>query len=210
MYRLVDFRRDVFDRPAKVIAIEYDPNRSANIALVQYEDKKKSYFLAPDKLKLGSYLTTSLKPELKSGNRGPLKNILVGTNVYNIRGAIRSAGAYGILQALENGYAQIKMPSKEVRLFSDRELATIGQISNPEHMNKKLRKAGQSRWRGIRPGVRGSAMAAGDHPHGGGEGRQPIGLKHPKTPWGKPALGVKTRKVKKWSNKMIVTRRNFK
>lgn len=210
LYRLVDFKRDVFDNPAKVLSIEYDPNRSARIALVEYKNGKKSYFLAPSKLKVNDFMVTSEKPEIKPGNRAPLKNLLIGTTVYNVAGMIRSAGESAILQAVEGGYAQLKMPSKEIRLVKDSELATIGQLSNPEHMNVKLRKAGQKRWRGIRPTVRGSAMSAGDHPHGGGEGRQGVGLKHPKTPWGKHAHGVKTRKKKKWSNKLIIRRKNYK
>lgn len=210
LYRVVDFKREVFDIPAKVLDIEYDPNRSANIALMQYSDGKKSYFLTPMGLKIGDQLVTSAKPELKPGNRAPLKNLPIGTNVYNVAGLIRSAGTTAVLQALENNQAQLKLPSKEVRLVKDSVLASIGQLSNPQHNTKKLRKAGQKRWRGIRPTVRGSAMSAGDHPHGGGEGRQGVGLKHPKTPWGKPALGKKTRPKKKWSNKFIIRTRNYK
>lgn len=210
LYRLIDFKRNIFDNPVKVLAIEYDPNRSANIALVQYKDGRKSYFLAPVGLKIGDKLVTSQKPEINPGNRAPLKNLLIGSIVYNVAGMIRSAGNVATLQALEGGYAQLKMPSKEIRLVKDFELASIGQISNPEHMNRRLYKAGQKRWKGVRPTVRGSAMSAGDHPHGGGEGRQGVGLKGPKTLWGKPARGVKTREKKKWSSKLIIRHRNYK
>ena len=208
-YRLVDFKRLKLDREAVVLGLEYDPNRSAKIALVEYSDnKEKAYFLAPRGLKIGSNLVTSKKPGIKVGNRGPLKSIALGSSVYNVRGMIRSAGNFATLQSREAGYAQLKLPSGEIRLVLENELASIGVVSNSKHNTKKMRKAGQNRWKGRRPAVPGSAMAAGDHPHGGGEGRQGIGLKHPKTPWGKPALGKKTRKKKHQTNKYIVKRRN--
>lgn len=194
LYRLIDFN---YQEPAEILAIEYDPNRSANIALVQNEQGKKSYVLAAADMKAGD----QLKPRL------PLKELTIGANVYNVAGMIRSAGATAVLQAIENKYAQLKLPSGEIRLVKETQMANIGQVSNSEHSSKKLYKAGQKRWQGIRPTVRGSAMAAGDHPHGGGEGRSPIGLKHPKTPWGKPAMGKKTRKKKKQSSKLIIKRR---
>lgn len=197
LYRLIDFN---YNKKAKILTIEYDPNRSANIALVQDESGKKSYVLGSTDMKIGD----KIKPRVM------LKDLPIGTNIYNIAGMVRSAGAMAVLQAIEAGYAQIKLPSGEVRLVKENELANIGQISNPKHNTRKLRKAGQNRWRGIRPTVRGSAMSAGDHPHGGGEGRSPIGLKHPKTPWGKPALGKKTRKKKKLSNKFIIKPRKKK
>lgn len=197
LYRVIDFD---YNQKAEILAIEYDPNRSANIALVQDNAGKKSYVLAATDMKIND----KIKP------RTMLKDLPIGTNIYNTAGMIRSAGATGILQAIEAGYAQIKLPSGEIRLVKENELANLGQVSNPEHGSKKLRKAGQKRWRGIRPTVRGSAMAAGDHPHGGGEGRSPIGLKHPKTPWGKPALGKKTRKKNKSSNKFIIKTRKKK
>lgn len=197
LYRLIDFN---YSEPAKIIAIEYDPNRSANIALVENQAGKKTYVLASTDMKVGE----QLKPRFK------LKDLAIGTSVYNVGGMIRSAGARGVLQAIEGGYAQIKLPSGEIKLIKEDEMANIGQVSNPEHNTKKLRKAGQKRWRGIRPTVRGSAMAAGDHPHGGGEGRSPIGLKHPKTPWGKPAFGKKTRQRHKPSSKFIIKPRKKK
>ncbi|PIP17333.1 MAG: 50S ribosomal protein L2 [Candidatus Portnoybacteria bacterium CG23_combo_of_CG06-09_8_20_14_all_37_13] len=197
LYRFIDFN---YNQKAKILAIEYDPNRSANIALVQDKSGKKSYVLASTDMKVGE----AIKPRLK------LQDLSVGANIYNVAGMIKSAGATAVLQAIEAGYAQIKLPSGEIRLVKENELANIGQVSNPEHNTKRLRKAGQNRWRGIRPTVRGSAMAAGDHPHGGGEGRSPIGLKHPKTPWGKPALGKKTRQKSKLSNKFIIKSRKKK
>lgn len=198
LYRKLDFSYN--QNASDVLGIEYDPNRSANIALVKNKAGKKAYVLAEKNMKPGD----KLKP------RQELKKLQIGTSVYNIAGMIRSAGATAILQALENGYAQLKLPSGEIRLIKDTEFANIGQVSNPKHNNKKLRKAGQKRWLGIRPTVRGSAMSAHDHPHGGGEGRSPIGIKHPKTPWGKPALGKKTRKKNKASNKFIIKRRKKK
>lgn len=196
-YRVIDFD---FDKPAKILAIEYDPNRSANIALLQDKAGKKSYILASAGMRVGDKLK----------ERKQLKNIVIGSSIYNTAGMIRSAGASAVLQSIDSGYAQLKLPSGEIRLVKDTEYASIGQVSNPQHNTKKLRKAGQKRWLGIRPTVRGSAMSAGDHPHGGGEGRSPIGLKHPKTPWGKPALSKKTRKKNKFSNKLIIKRRKKK
>jgi len=196
-YRVIDFD---YQEEAKILKIEYDPNRSANVALVQDKTGKKSYVLA----------STDMKSGKKLKSRVQLRDLQIGTNIYNVAGMIRSAGASGILQANENGHAQIKLPSGEIRLVKNSEFANLGQVSNPEHGSKKLRKAGQKRWIGIRPTVRGSAMGAHDHPHGGGEGRSPIGIKHPKTPWGKPALGKRTRKKGKQSDKFIIQRRKKK
>jgi len=207
-YRLINLKRNEFNKPAKILAIEYDPNRSANIALVEYVGKKKDYFLASRKMKIGREVVTTKKtPSIKSGNRAPLKYIPIGTKIYNMAGMVRSAGSCAILQSLDGGYAQLKLPSKEIRLIKDDVLATIGQVSSPEHGARKLRKAGQRRWMGWRPTVRGTAMSAGDHPHGGGEARTGTG-RNPKTPWGKIAIGGKTRKKHKKSNKLIIKRRN--
>ncbi len=213
-YRIIDFKRLLYKGiPATVEAIEYDPNRSAFIARILYKNGARSYVLAPNELTVGDQIVSDEKAEVKVGNRMRLENIPTGTLVYNIEilpeqgGKLaRSAGNYAQLMAKEGKYAQLLMPSKEIRLILAKCFATIGQVSNPQANTKKLRKAGQNRWRGIRPTVRGSAMNPVDHPHGGGEGRSPIGLKHPKTPWGKPALGKKTRK-KKYSDKLIVRRR---
>lgn len=217
MYRLIDFRRGKFNIPAKVSAIEYDPNRTCFIALLAYADGEKRYIIAPHGLRAGDGIVTSEKAEPKVGNRLMLKNILVGTQVHDVElnpGAggkiIRSAGSYTTVLANEGGYTQLKMPSGEIRKVVDRCFATIGQVSNPEHNKENLGKAGRRRWLGIRPRVRGTAMNPPDHPHGGGEGRAPIGLRRgPKTPWGKQALGVKTRKRKKWSDKFIIARRRI-
>jgi large subunit ribosomal protein L2 len=213
-YRLVDFSRiKNIDIPAKVEAIEYDPNRNTSIARILYKNGLRNYILAPDKTKVGDTLICQDKAPIALGNRMRLENIPAGTFIYNIETRpqqggklVRSAGNYAQLTAIEKKYAQIILPSKEVRLILIKCFASIGQLSNPQANTIKLRKAGQSRWRGIRPTVRGSAMNAVDHPHGGGEGRSLIGLKGPKTPWGKPALGKRTRK-KKYSDKMIVRRR---
>ena len=213
-YRLVDFSRlKKIDVSARVESIEYDPNRNTSIARILYKDGSRSYVLAPDKTVAGDTLICQDKAPVKLGNRMHLENIPSGTFIYNIETRpkqggklVRSAGNYAQLTAIEKKYAQIILPSKEVRLILTKCFASIGQLSNPQANTKKLRKAGQSRWRGIRPTVRGSAMNAVDHPHGGGEGRSPIGLKGPKTPWGKPALGKKTRK-KKYSDRLIVKRR---
>jgi len=213
--RIVDFKREKFDIPAKVAAIEYDPNRNAHIALLYYKDGAKSYIIAPDKLKVGDEVISSQKrTEIKPGNRMPLAQIPLGLLVYNVELApgkggkiVRSAGSWAKLQAVEGGFAQLRLPSTEVRKVPQKSMATIGQVSNPDAMHIRLGKAGRTRHLGIRPTVRGKAMNPVDHPHGGGEGQNPIGLKNPKTPWGKPALGVKTRKKGKYSDKLIVRRR---
>lgn len=213
LYRKIDFKRDKFGIPARVVSIEYDPNRSARIALLSYADGEKRYILAPLGLKVGDVVMSGPEAEIKVGNALPLKNIPVGTQIHNIelhRGKggqlVRSAGAAAQLMAKENGYATIRMPSGEMRLINAENMATIGQVGNLEHENISLGKAGRSRHLGIRPAVRGSAMTPRDHPHGGGEGKAPVGMPGPKTPWGKPALGFKTRK-KKPSDRMIIRRR---
>jgi large subunit ribosomal protein L2 len=214
-YRLVDFRQDKIDISGKVAAIERDPNRSAFIALIHYKDGEKRYILATEGLKTGQEVLTAEKAPVKSGNRAKVKNIPVGTIINNVelfpgRGGqvVRSAGSGASLTAVDEKTAQIKMPSGEIRMVSSECYATIGQVSNFENNAVTIGKAGRARHMGIRPGVRGSAMNPVDHPHGGGEGRQGIGLKHPKTPWGKPALGKKTRKKHKYSNKYIIKRRS--
>ncbi len=213
MYRLVDFKMDKFGIPGKIVSLEKDPNRSALIALVQYVDGEKRYVLAVEGMKVGQTILSGKETPIEIGNRLILKNIPVGTVVSNIEMKIgkggqivRSAGSGATVMATEGQYAQLKMPSGEIRLISVECFATIGQMSNFEHSAERIGKAGRSRWLGIRPTVRGSAMNPVDHPHGGGEGRQPIGM-HPKTPWGKPALGKKTRKKQNASNKYIVRRR---
>jgi large subunit ribosomal protein L2 len=215
-YRSIDFKRfDKMGIPAKVAAIEYDPNRTCFIAFLNYQDGEKRYILAPDGLKIGQQVICQEKAPLKIGNRMELKSILIGTQVYNIellpkKGGqiIRSAGSAAQVMAQEGGYTHLKLASGEVRMVKDNCLASIGQLSNPEHNTVVIGKAGRSRWMGRRPTVRGSAMNPCDHPHGGGENRQSIGLrKGPKTPWGKLAYGVKTRKKKKASNKLILERR---
>jgi len=216
-YRLVDFSRlDFLDIPAKIEEIEYDPNRNSRIARLIYKNGARSYILAHNKAKVNDSVICSEKAPAKPGNRMKLENIPAGTFVYNIETLpdaggklVRSAGNYAQLTAIEKKYAQLIMPSKETRLILSNCFATIGQLSNPQANTVKLRKAGQSRWRGIRPTVRGSAMNPVDHPHGGGEGRSPVGLKHPKTPWGKPAMGKKTRR-KKYSDRLIVKTRKRK
>lgn len=216
LYRMVDFGQKKIDIPAKVLALEYDPYRSAFIALLEYEDKEKRYILSPQGLKVNDQVITSEKTPISPGNRMKLKNIPTGTMVYNVeiepeRGGklIKSAGTSAQVLAQEERYTHLKMPSSEVRKVLSECFASIGEVSNPEHRFIKLGKAGRSRWKGIRPTVRGSAMVPVDHPHGGGEGRSPIGLPHPKTPWGRPALGVRTRK-KKWTDKLIMQRRKKK
>lgn len=213
-YRLVDFMQNKFNIPGIVAAIEKDPNRSGFIALVHFKDGEKRYILATEGMRQGQEIVTAPDAPVKSGNRVKVKNIPVGTIVSNIelfpgRGgqAVRSAGSGATLTAVEENMAQIKMASGEIRLISSECYATIGQVSNFEHSAITIGKAGRKRHMGVRPGVRGSAMNPVDHPHGGGEGRQGIGLKHPKTPWGKPALGKKTRKKHKYSNKFIIKRR---
>ncbi len=214
--RLVDFKRDKHNIPAKVAAIEYDPNRTARLALLHYADGEKRYILAPLDVKVGDTVMSGASAEIRSGNALPLANIPVGTMIHNIeikegRGGqmVRSAGGSAQLLAKEGDYAQIRMPSGEVRLIRQTCYATIGQIGNLDHNNVKLGKAGRKRHLGIRPTVRGSAMTPRDHPHGGGEGRQPIGLPGPKSPWGKPTLGYKTRRNKK-TDQYIVRRRSKK
>lgn len=212
-YRLVDFRQEKLDIPAKVLSIEYDPNRSAFIALIVYKDGEKRYILAPQNLKVGDEIIVSNNAPIKEGNRLPLANIPEGTFVHNIalvpngEGKIaRSAGCAVQLIAKEGKYAHLLMPSTEIRKVNINSMASIGILSNPEHNLVVIGKAGRSRLLGRRPHVRGSAMNPCDHPHGGGEGRAPIGLKHPKTPWGKPALGAKTRRSKN-TDKFILRRR---
>jgi large subunit ribosomal protein L2 len=214
--RIVDFKREKHNIPAKVAAIEYDPNRTARLALLFYADGEKRYIIAPLDLKVGDTVMTGPTAEIRSGNSLPISNIPVGTLIHNIeikegRGGqmVRSAGGAAQLLAKEGDFAQIRMPSGEVRLIYQTCYATIGQIGNLDHGNIKLGKAGRSRHKGIRPTVRGSAMSPRDHPHGGGEGRQPIGLAGPKSPWGKPTLGYKTRRNKK-TDQFIVRRRSKK
>lgn len=213
-YRIIDFKMNKFDIPAKVKSIEYDPNRTARIALLNYKDGERRYVLAPDGLKVGDEIIVSKKTSVKIGNRMQLKNIPIGIEVHNVelepgKGGQLAKSAGALIQVLgsEHGYSYLSLPSGEVRMVLEKCMASIGKISNMEHSSIVLGKAGRSRWLGIRPHVRGSAMNPVDHPHGGGEGRQPIGLKHPKTPWGKPALGVKTRNKRKKSNKFIIQRR---
>lgn len=211
-YRLIDFKRNKHGVGAVVDSIEYDPNRSARIALVVYQDGEKRYILAPMGLKVGDELVSGEGADIRPGNALPIRNIPLGTMVHNVelhpgRGGqiVRSAGNAAQVLAKEGAMAQIRLPSGEVRYISMDCLATIGQVSNSDHANIKLGKAGRNRWKGVRPGVRGVAMDPGSHPHGGGEGRSPIGMKAPKTPWGKKALGVKTRRNKR-TNKFIVRR----
>jgi len=211
--RLLDFKRDKFGVPGKVAAIEYDPNRSANIALIHYVDGDKRYILAPSELSVGDIIKSGDDAEIKPGNALPLRLIPSGTLIHNIemqRGKggqlVRSAGAAAQLMVKEGEYALVRLPSSEVRRIRTYCLATIGQVGNIDHQSINLGKAGRRRWMGWRPSVRGSVMSPRDHPHGGGEGRSPIGMPGPKTPWGKPALGYRTRKPKA-SDKMIVKRR---
>ena len=213
-YRIIDFKRNKDDVPAKVAGIEYDPNRTANIALLHYADGEKRYILAPLGLRTGQNVISGIKVEVRPGNAMPLRSIPVGTFVHNIemkRGhggqLARSAGTAAQLSAKEGEQAFIRLPSGEVRLVPLDCRATVGQIGNIEHENLTIGKAGRSRWLGRRPTVRGSVMNPCDHPHGGGEGRAPIGLKRPVTPWGKPTLGYKTRKKNKDSDRLIVRRR---
>lgn len=216
--RLVDFsRHDKKDIPAKVQTIEYDPTRSAFISLVAFKDGSRRFILAPEGLKVGDKVVYSEKAEIYPGNRLALKNIPIGTFVHDIElipkqgGKIaRSAGNYCILQNIEGGYALLKMPSGEIRKVKEACLASVGQLANTDWMNVRIGKAGRKRHMGVKPTVRGKVMNPVDHPHGGGEGVNPIGMKYPKTPWGKHALGVKTRKAKKYSNKMIVRNRRSK
>ena len=216
-YRINDFKRDKFDVVATVATLEYDPNRSAHIALLQYEDGEKRYILAPAGLKVGDKVMAGEGADIKVGNALPLANIPVGTVVHNVelnpgRGGqlARAAGNSAQLMAKENGLALLRLPSGELRNVSLLCMATIGTVGNADHENVSLGKAGRTRHLGIRPTVRGSVMNPNDHPHGGGEGKCPIGLPSPMTPWGKPALGYKTRAKKNRSNKFIVRRRNEK
>jgi len=214
-YRVIDFKRKKYDMPATVLSLEYDPNRSARIALLQYEDGEKAYIIAPLELVVGSTIIASQsKQDIQPGNRLCLKDIPVGTLIHGLeitpgRGAqmVRSAGNAAQLMALDGDKAHVRLPSSEVRLFNSICMATIGQIGNTDHKHVRLGKAGRRRHLGWRPSVRGKAMNPVDHPHGGGEGNQPIGLKNPKTPQGKPALGLRTRKKKKYSNHLILKRR---
>ena len=214
--RIIDVKRNKTNVPAKVAAIEYDPNRTARIALLNYVDGEKRYILAPIGLKVGDMVVSSPNAEIRVGNAMPIANIPVGSTIHNIelkpgRGGqvVRAAGASAQLIAKEGDYAQVRLPSGEVRMVLQVCYATIGQIGNVDHSNIKLGKAGRKRHLGIRPTVRGTAMSPRDHPHGGGEGRQPVGMAGPKTPWGKPALGYKTRRNKK-TDRFIVRRRNAK
>ncbi len=216
-YRIIDFKRDKDGVPAKVVGIEYDPNRTANIALLSYADGEKRYIIAPLGLKDGDVVVSGPESDIKTGNCLPLRNIPVGTTVHNIemkpgKGAqlVRTAGASAQLMAKEDNYATLRLPSGEMRRIHLNCKATIGTIGNLDHQNVRLGKAGRKRNMGIRPTVRGSVMNPNDHPHGGGEGRAPIGRSGPVTPWGKPALGYKTRKKTKASDKYIVRRRNAK
>jgi large subunit ribosomal protein L2 len=213
-YRMIDFKRNKDGIPAKVTAIEYDPNRTANIALIVYADGEKSYILAPNKLSVGDTLMSGATAEVRIGNALPLANIPVGSQIHNIemkpgKGGqlVRSAGNVAQLMAKEGKFATLRLPSGEMRMVPIECKATLGQVGNIDHELVTIGKAGRKRHMGIRPTVRGSVMNPNDHPHGGGEGKAPIGRPSPMTPWGKPALGLKTRKKKKQSNKYIVRKR---
>ncbi|HAM88162.1 MAG: 50S ribosomal protein L2 [Candidatus Falkowbacteria bacterium GW2011_GWC2_38_22] len=216
--RVVDYIRDKFDIPARVAAIEYDPNRGARLALLNYKDGEKRYIVSPIDLKVGDeILSSNKKIEIKKGNAMPVEYIPAGVPIYNLemipgRGGriARGAGNSVSVMGVEKEFAQVKLPSGEIRLINKNCLCTVGQASNPDKRHIKLGSAGRKRHLGIRPTVRGTVMNPVDHPHGGGEGNQSIGLKHPKTPWGKPALGVKTRRKKKASGKFIIARRGKK
>ena len=212
-YRIIDFKRNKFGVPAKVAAIEYDPNRSAFIALLNDADGEKRYILAPVDLKVGDTVMSGEGADIKPGNALPIRNIPVGTLIHNLelkpgKGGqiVRSAGAYAQLMGKEEDYAQVRLPSGEYRKIPMNAMATIGTVGNTDHSNVRIGKAGRTRHMGIRPSVRGVVMNPCDHPHGGGEGKSPVGMPAPVTPWGKPALGLKTRKHKKYSNKLIVKR----
>ncbi len=216
-YRIIDFKKNIVDVPAKVIGIEYDPNRTAYIALLEYENGTKTYSIAPVGLNVGDTVITSAQADIKPGNVLPISAIPVGAMIHNVelypgKGGqlVRSAGAAAQLMAKENGVAQIRLPSGEVRIVRLDCKAAIGQVGNLEHENIKIGKAGKTRHLGIRPTVRGSVMNPCDHPHAGGEGRAPIGRPSPVTPWGKPTMGYKTRNKKARTNKFIVKRRNDK
>ncbi|MDI9521314.1 MAG: 50S ribosomal protein L2 [Bacillota bacterium] len=216
-YRIIDFKRNKLQVPAKVAAIEYDPNRSAFIALLHYLDGEKRYILCPVGLNVGDTVVAGEGADIKPGNAMPLSAIPTGTLIHNLElrpGAggqlVRSAGVYAQLMAKEGGYAQVRLPSGEIRKLPLNAQATIGTVGNTDHENIRIGKAGRKRHMGFRPSVRGVVMNPVDHPHGGGEGKSPIGMPSPVTPWGKPALGLKTRKHKKYSNRMIVKRINEK
>jgi large subunit ribosomal protein L2 len=213
-YRIVDFKRDKDGIRARVASVEYDPNRTANIALLHYADGEKRYILAPAELKVGDFVESGPQADIKPGNALPLINIPLGTVIHNIELApgkggqmVRAAGASAQLMAKEGKYAQVRLPSGEVRMVNINCKASIGQLSNIDYENVSIGKAGRKRWLGIRPTVRGVVMNPADHPHGGGEGKAPIGRPSPVTPWGKPTLGYKTRKKNKKSNRLIVKRR---
>lgn len=215
LYRFIDFKQNALGSSFTVKAIEYDPNRTAYIALVANQHGRKQYILAWNGLEVGATIKVDKKTDIQKGNRMMLENIPVGSFVHNIeinpnRGGqiARSAGAYAKILAHEGGKTMLQMPSKETRVVPSKSLATLGEVSNPSHREEVIGKAGRNRLKGIRPTVRGSAMNPVDHPHGGGEGRAPIGLKYPKTPWGKHALGVKTRKKRRYSNASIIRHRN--
>ena len=216
-YRIIDFKRDKMDMAATVLTLEYDPNRSANIALVEYEDKERRYIIAPNGLKVGDVVYSSANADIKPGNCLPIANIPLGTIIHNVelypgRGAqlVRSAGGAAQLMAKEGEAAQVRLPSGEVRYIRMNCKATIGQVGNIDYENVQIGKAGRTRHKGFRPTVRGSVMNPCDHPHGGGEGKSPIGRPSPVTPWGKPTMGYKTRKTKNRTDKQIVRRRNGK
>ena len=216
-YRVIDFKRDKTEMPAKVLTLEYDPNRSAHIALVQYEDGEKRYIIAPNGLKVGDTVVAGPGADIKPGNSLPMASIPTGTFIHNIelypgKGAqlARSAGVMAQLMAKENGYALVRLPSGEVRLIRENCMATIGQVGNTDWANIHIGKAGRKRHMGWRPTVRGSVMNPNDHPHGGGEGKSPVGRPGPVTPWGKPAMGYKTRKKKNPTEQFIVKHRNSK
>ena len=214
-YRLIDFKRNILDIEGTVISIEYDPNRNCNISLINYQNGEKRYILHPENLEIGTIICSGINSPIKIGNSLPLANIPLGTDVHNIelipgKGAqlIRAAGTSAKILAQENNFVVLRLSSKEIRLVRKECSATIGKLSNSDIYNINLGKAGRKRWLGIRPTVRGSVMNPVDHPHGGGEGRCPIGKPKPLTPWGKPALGVKTRKIKNKSNIFIIRRRS--
>ena len=216
-YRIIDFKRNKLGMDAEVMTLEYDPNRTAFIALVKYEDGEKRYIIAPEGLKVGDKVRAGADADIKPGNALPMVNIPVGTVIHNVelhpgKGAqlVRSAGNMAQLMAKENGYAMVRLPSGELRNVLDNCMATIGVVSNADHSNVNIGKAGRTRHMGIRPTVRGSVMNPNDHPHGGGEGKSPVGRPGPVNPWGKPAMGYKTRKTKNRTDKFIVKRRNGK
>lgn len=216
-YRIIDFKRAIKEVPARVASIEYDPNRTANIALLFYKDGRKAYILAPDGMKIDQMVSASAKAEIEPGNALPLRNIPIGTPIHNLelipqKGGqlVRSAGNVAFIQAKEDNIIDVKLPSGEVRQFKPDCYATVGQLSNSEHRNRKLGKAGIKRHMGFRPTVRGVAQNPRSHPHGGGEGRSGIGMKSPKSPWGKRTLGKRTRKRSKYSNKVIIKSRKAK